>query len=97
MAARTKAARKTAAKAGHAAAQARTNPYVQRFIEDEELRASVLSAYESHLSEITPRTVGTAMPSISLARAPNGRIPPTLKLNSWSSGNAAIARRERRR
>ena len=47
MAARTKAARKTATKAGKAAAQARTNPYVQRFIEDEELRASVLSAYES--------------------------------------------------
>jgi hypothetical protein len=47
MAARTKAARKTAAKAGHAAAQARTNPYVQRFIEDEELRESVRSAYES--------------------------------------------------
>jgi hypothetical protein len=47
MAARTKAARKTATKAGKAAAQARTNPYVQRFIEDEELRANVLSAYES--------------------------------------------------
>jgi hypothetical protein len=47
MAARTKAARKTATKAGKAAAQARTNPYVQRFIEDEELRAIVLAAYES--------------------------------------------------
>jgi hypothetical protein len=47
MAARTKAARQTATKAGKAAAQARTNPYVQRFIEDEELRTSVLSAYES--------------------------------------------------
>jgi hypothetical protein len=47
MAGRTKAARQTATKAGKAAAQARTNPYVQRFIEDEELRANVLSAYES--------------------------------------------------
>jgi hypothetical protein len=47
MAARTKAARKTATKAGKAASQARANPYVQRFIEDEELRESVRSAYES--------------------------------------------------
>jgi hypothetical protein len=47
MAARTKAARSTAAKAGKAASQARTNPYVQRFIEDPELRENVRSAYES--------------------------------------------------
>ena len=47
MAARTKAARKTAGKAGKAAAQARTNPYVQRFIEDPELRDNVRSAFES--------------------------------------------------
>jgi hypothetical protein len=47
MAARTKAARRTATKAGKAAAQARTNPYVQRFIEDPELRENVRSAYES--------------------------------------------------
>lgn len=47
MAARTKAAKKTATKAGKAAAQARTNPYVHRFIEDPELRENVRSAYES--------------------------------------------------
>ena len=47
MAARTKAAKKTATKAGKAASQARTNPYVQRFIEDPELRENVRSAYES--------------------------------------------------
>jgi hypothetical protein len=47
MAARAKAARKTAGKAGKAAAHARTNPYVQRFIEDPELRENVRSAYES--------------------------------------------------
>jgi len=47
MAARTKAARKTAGKAGKAAAQARANPYVQRLIEDEELRDSVRSAFDS--------------------------------------------------
>jgi hypothetical protein len=47
MAARAKAARKTAGKAGKAAAQARTNPYVQRFIEDPELRDNVRAAYDS--------------------------------------------------
>lgn len=47
MAARSKAARKTAGKAGKAAIQARQNPYVQRFIEDEELRENVRSALAS--------------------------------------------------
>jgi hypothetical protein len=47
MAARTKAARKTAGKAGKAANQARQNAYVQRFVEDPELRENVRSALES--------------------------------------------------
>jgi hypothetical protein len=47
MAAKTKAARKTAGKAGKAANQARHNPYVQRFVEDPELRENVRSAFES--------------------------------------------------
>jgi hypothetical protein len=47
MAARAKAARKTAGKAGKAAAQARQNAYVQRFIEDPELRDNVRAAFES--------------------------------------------------
>jgi hypothetical protein len=47
MAARAKAARETAGKAGKAAAEARRSPYVQRFIEDPELRENVRSAFES--------------------------------------------------
>jgi hypothetical protein len=47
MAARAKAARKTAGKAGKAAYDARQNPYVQRFVEDPELRENVRSAFES--------------------------------------------------
>jgi hypothetical protein len=47
MAARAKAARKTAGKAGKAAAQARQSPYVQRFVEDPELRENVRAAFES--------------------------------------------------
>jgi hypothetical protein len=46
MASRTKAARSTARRAGKAAAGARTNPYVQRFVEDEELRENVRTAVE---------------------------------------------------
>jgi hypothetical protein len=46
MAAKTKAAKTTARKAGKAAAGARANPYVQRFIEDPELRDNVRAAVE---------------------------------------------------
>ena len=46
MATRTKAARATATKAGKAAVDARTNPYVQRFVEDPELRENVRDAIE---------------------------------------------------
>jgi hypothetical protein len=46
MAAKTKAARTTARKAGKAAAGARANPYVQRFVEDPELRDNVRTAVD---------------------------------------------------
>jgi ADP-heptose:LPS heptosyltransferase len=47
MAVKTKDARATAVRAGKAAAGARNNPYVQRLIEDEELRENVRDAFES--------------------------------------------------
>ena len=48
MATTTRAARTTATalKAGKAASEARTNPYVQRFVEDPELRDNVRDAIE---------------------------------------------------
>jgi hypothetical protein len=46
MSARTKGARTTARKAGRAAAEARSNPYVQRFIEDPDLRENVRDAFD---------------------------------------------------
>jgi len=46
MATRTQAARSTAVKAGKAANDARTNPYVQRFVEDAELRDNVREAID---------------------------------------------------
>jgi hypothetical protein len=47
MTVKTKAAKTTAKKAGRAAVEARSNPYVQRFIEDPELRDNVRQAYEA--------------------------------------------------
>jgi hypothetical protein len=47
MALKTSNARTTARKAGKAAAGARDNPYVQRVMEDPELRQNVRDAYES--------------------------------------------------
>jgi hypothetical protein len=44
---RTKNARSTARKAGKAAVGARENPYVQRLIEDAELRQNVREAFEA--------------------------------------------------
>jgi len=47
MAARTKRAQESARKVGDAANSLRSNPYVQRLIEDEELRANIREAFES--------------------------------------------------
>lgn len=47
MAVNTKAAKDTAKMAGQAAAAARANPYIQRFIEDPELRDNVRAAFEA--------------------------------------------------
>jgi hypothetical protein len=46
MSAKTKAAQSTARKAGQAAVEARSNPYVQRLIEDPDLRDNVRAAYD---------------------------------------------------
>jgi hypothetical protein len=40
-------ANKKVAKAGKAAEMARSNPYIQRLIEDEDLRKNIVQAYES--------------------------------------------------
>lgn len=47
MAVKTKAARTTAKKAGRAAVEARSNPYVQRLVEDQELRENVREAFDA--------------------------------------------------
>jgi hypothetical protein len=47
MAVNTRAAKDTAKMAGQAAAAARANPYIQRFIQDPELRDNVRVAFEA--------------------------------------------------
>ena len=47
MAERSTRARESARKAGEAASSLRSNPYVQRLIEDDELRANIREAFES--------------------------------------------------
>jgi hypothetical protein len=46
MTVRSQAARSTARRAGQAAAEARSNPYVQRLIEDPDLRDNFRAAYD---------------------------------------------------
>jgi hypothetical protein len=52
------AAKKKAKKAQQAALQARYNPYVQRVIEDEDLRDNIVQAYESARKAYTRLTNG---------------------------------------
>jgi uncharacterized protein (UPF0147 family) len=47
MAASSNRARESARKAGEAASSLRSNPYIQRLIEDEDLRANIRDAFES--------------------------------------------------
>src|SRR5919106_4731202 len=47
MAARTKRAQESARRVSEAASSLRSNPYVQRLIEDDELRANIRDAFES--------------------------------------------------
>jgi len=56
-------ANKKVAKAGKAADSVRSNPYVQRLIEDEDLRKSILQAFESSRD--------------ALGRLSNGKSPTT--------------------
>jgi hypothetical protein len=60
MTVKTKAARTTAKKAGKAAVEARSNPYVQRFIDDPELRENVRDAFESARSAYRRMSNGKA-------------------------------------
>jgi transcriptional accessory protein Tex/SPT6 len=60
MTVKTKAARTTAKRASKAAVEARSNPYVQRFIDDPELRDNVRQAFEAARSAYRRMSNGKA-------------------------------------
>jgi hypothetical protein len=85
------AAKKQVAKAGKAAAKARYNPYVQRIVDDEDLRANLWQAYES---------ARDAYGRLSNGKSPakqifdDKKLQKQLKTASESMRDAAVALRE---
>jgi hypothetical protein len=85
------AAKKKAAKAQKAALQARYNPYVQRVVDDEDLRQNIVQAYESSRD---------AFSRLSNGKSPSKQIFDDKKLQkdlreaAESIRDAAVALRE---
>jgi hypothetical protein len=85
------AAKKKAAKAGAAAVAVKRSPYVQRIVEDEELRQNLLQAYESARG---------AVGRLQNGKSPTKQIFDDKKLQkdireaAWSIRDASVALRE---
>jgi type IV secretory pathway VirB10-like protein len=94
MAARTKTAKATAQKAGKAAAGARTNPYVQRFIEDPDLRDNVRQAFD-HAKQAYRRMSNGKAPTKALME--DKKLQRELREASHSFKEAADQLRGKRR
>jgi hypothetical protein len=84
-------ANKKVQKAGKAAQQARSNPYVQRLIEDEDLRKNIVQAFES---------ARDAYSRLSNGKRPTSQIFDDKKLQkhireaAWSARDASVALHE---
>jgi hypothetical protein len=84
-------ANKKVQKAGKAAQQARSNPYVQRLIEDEDLRQNIVQAFES---------ARDAYGRLSNGKRPTSQIFDDKKLQkhireaAWSARDASVALHE---
>ena len=85
------AAKKKAAKAQKAALQARYNPYVQRVVDDEDLRSDIVQAYESSRDAIGRLSNGKS-PSKQLFD--DKKLQKDLKQAAESFRDAAVALRE---
>jgi hypothetical protein len=85
------AAKKKAAKAQKAALQARYNPYVQRVVDDEDLRSDIVQAYESSRDAIGRLSNGK---SPSKALFDDKKLQKDLKQAAESFRDAAVALRE---
>ena len=85
------AAKKKAAKAQKAALQARYNPYVQRVVDDEDLRSDIVQAYESSRDAFSRLSNGKS-PSKQLFD--DKKLQKDLKQAAESFRDAAVALRE---
>ena len=84
-------AKKKAAKAQRAAVKARYNPYVQRVVDDEDLRADIVQAYESSRDAFGRLSNGKS-PSKQLFD--DKKLQKDLKQAAESFRDAAVALRE---
>ena len=85
------AAKKKAAKAQKAAVKARYNPYVQRVVDDEDLRQNIVQAYESSRDAINRLSNGKS-PSKQIFD--DKKLQKNLKEAAESFRDASIALRE---
>ena len=85
------AAKKKAAKAQKAAVKARSNPYVQRLVEDEDLRQNIVEAYESSRDAFTRLGNGKS-PSKQIFD--DKKLQKNLKEAAESIRDASVALRE---
>jgi hypothetical protein len=84
-------AKKKAAKAQRAAVKARYNPYVQKVVEDEDLRADIVQAYEASRDAFGRLSNGK---SPSKALFDDKKLQKDLKQAAESFRDAAVALRE---
>ena len=84
-------AKKKAAKAQKAAVRARYNPYVQRVVEDEDLRADIVQAYEASRDAFSRLSNGK---SPSKALFDDKKLQKDLKQAAESIRDATVALRE---
>jgi flagellar biosynthesis/type III secretory pathway protein FliH len=85
------AAKKKAAKAQRAALQARYNPYVQRVVDDEDLRSDIVQAFESSRDAFGRLSNGK---SPSKALFDDKKLQKDLKQAAESIRDATVALRE---
>jgi hypothetical protein len=84
-------AKKKAAKAQRAAVRARYNPYVQRVVDDEDLRSDIVQAYESSRDAFSRLSNGK---SPSKALFDDKKLQKDLKQAAESIRDATVALRE---
>ena len=86
------AAKKKAKKAQQAALQARYNPYVQRVIEDEDLRDNIVQAYESARKAYSRLTNGKSAPATQIFD--DKKLQKDIRNAAYNVKDASVALRE---